>query len=131
MSGLIFQWPPRGWFSRRLLACFMVSIAVHGFVFILFQVSERDRVTSPVVEKEVTFLSSEVPGHQALLVLVEAETPMAALAHPLLPAQEEMRPAIQKSVLSGPEPLAAPRDPDAWSATPLGWGSASGKGGSR
>jgi hypothetical protein len=130
-SGLIFQWPARQWFSWRFLAFLGISSGVHGLAFLLFQVVERDRVTSPAREKEVTFLSWEVPGHQALLAAVEAETPTAVLSHPLLPADAELR-APWRSVLPARNtPLVQPRDPDAWRGGP-GWlGGAREAGGAR
>jgi hypothetical protein len=112
VAGLIFEWPSREWFSLRLLACLGFSAGVHGLAFLLFQVVERDQVTSPAREKEVAFLSGEVPGHQALLALVEAETPMAALSHPLLPVEPELRRPLRSVVPVRSLPLAIPRNPD-------------------
>lgn len=130
-GGLIFEWPARQWFSWRFIAFLGISSGVHVLAFLLFQVVERDRVTSPVREKEVTFLSWEVPGHQALLSAVEAETPTAVLSHPLLPVDAELR-APRRSVLPALNtPLAQPQDPDLGRGVP-GWlGGAPGMGGAR
>jgi hypothetical protein len=119
-SGLIFSWPARRWFSWRFLAFFGISSAVHGVVFMLFQVVEKDRVTSPAREKEITFLSWEVPGHQALLAAVEAETPTAVLSHPLLPAGGELRTPMPSVLPERNTPLLQPRHPDTVRGVP-GW----------
>jgi hypothetical protein len=119
VAGLIFEWPAREWFSWRLLGFLGVSVGIHGLAFLLFQVVERDRASHPAVEKEVTFLSWEVPGHQALLSQVEAESPMALLSHPLLPAEAELRPRLRSVVPERELKLAVPRDPDSGVGAPV------------
>jgi hypothetical protein len=119
MAGLIFDWPLREWFSWRLLAFVGVSIGIHGLAFVLFQVVERDRATHPALEKEVVFLSWEVPGHQALLSQVEAESPTALLSHPLLPTEPELRPRLRSVVPARTPKLAVPQDPDSGGNGPV------------
>lgn len=131
VAGLTFQWTTGGWFSWRLFSCLGVSAGVHALAFLLVQVVERDHASSPAWEKEVTFLSWDVPSHQALLSVVEAESPTGTLEHPLLSAESELTVPLPRLAPQRLLKLAEPRDPDAWHGTPVWLGGGSVKEGGR
>jgi hypothetical protein len=87
--GLTFLWqPPQRWYKSRLLRFLLVSVLVHILAFLLFQVVTEEKVTAPNRERELQMLSADLPEHQALLEAVEAEVPLAALSHQLLPSED-------------------------------------------
>jgi hypothetical protein len=85
---LTFSWPKTEWSSSALPKLVLVSGLVHSLAFVLLQVVPKEKVTAPEREREIEFLSAELPEHQALLAAVEAESPVAALSHQLLSADD-------------------------------------------
>jgi hypothetical protein len=89
---------------------------VHSLAFVLLQVVPKEKATAPEREREIELLSAEIPEHQALLAAVEAESPLAALSHQLLPVEDLLsRPRLPASSQSrtphlhpnfgGPQPV--------------------------
>jgi hypothetical protein len=88
-QGLTFLWPSsERWYKSRLLRFLLISILGHVLAFLLFQIVTQEKVTAPNREQELQLLSADLPEHQALLEAVEAEVPLAALSHRLLPSEE-------------------------------------------
>ncbi len=85
-AGLTFSWTPPRWFCPRLSATLGVSVLVHLLIFFLFLVLGPEHLTSPPPAPEISLLSPDVPEHQALLESLRSESPIAALAHQLLPS---------------------------------------------
>ncbi len=81
---LSFDWRRSKWFKDPLSRFLLVSALGHLLIFMLFQVVSTEKVTAPDREREMQFLSAEIPEHKVLLDAVEAETPLAALSHQLL-----------------------------------------------
>lgn len=88
---LSFDWErTERWHQSRLLRFFATSVLAHLLVFQLFQIVTQEKVTAPERERELQLLSSEHPEHRTLLQAVEAEAPLAALSHQLLPSSEAL-----------------------------------------
>ena len=85
---LTFSWPKTRWSATPLPGLILLSALVHSLAFVLLQVVPKEKVTAPEREREVELLSAELPEHQALLAAVEAESPVAALSHQLLPVED-------------------------------------------
>lgn len=110
-DALTFAWPIRRWFQGKLLLFFGVSALLHGSLFLLFQVVHREKVTAPERERELQILSRDIPEHRILLEAVEAEVPLGALSHQLLPVDELLQKA-QHFDFVGVE--AQPKQPERW-----------------
>ncbi|MEI8233868.1 MAG: hypothetical protein WCH57_04190 [Verrucomicrobiota bacterium] len=74
---LTFRWPERT-SSLLLPALFLLSVAVHGLAFYLFQVVYPPSVASPPPPAQVTLLTPDTPRGAALLRWVEAQDPATA-----------------------------------------------------
>lgn len=115
-TALTFLWPRRvRWYHSRLLRFVLVSVLGHLLAFILFQIVNPETVTAPGRERELQLLSSDLPDHQALLQAVEAEVPLAALAHQLLPPDGLLQGAYRSAFL---ESHISPKAPPRWSPAP-------------
>ena len=105
---LTFSWPKTRWSRTPLPGLILLSALVHGLAFLLLQVVPKEKVTAPERERDIELLSPEIPEHQALLAAVEAESPVAALSHQLLPVEDllarSQRPAPPQSRTSPVEP---------------------------
>ena len=89
---LTFLWQvPERWYKSRLLRFLLVSILGHALAFLLFQIVTPEKVTAPDREQELQLLSADLPEHQSLLEAVEAEVPLAALSHQLLPSEDLLK----------------------------------------
>jgi len=110
---LTFDWPIHHWFRSKIPLFFFVSALLHGCAFLLFQVVNREKVTAPDRERELQLLSAEIPEHRALLESVEAEVPLGALSHHLLPVEDLLgipyRSAFSISKVE-------PKEPDRWNS---------------
>lgn len=84
---LSFEWGVSKWFKDPLFRFLLVSALTHLLIFMLLQVVSTEKVTAPDREREMQFLSSEILEHKALLDAVEAEMPLKALSHQLLPVE--------------------------------------------
>lgn len=106
---LTFSWPKTRWSGTPLPGLILLSALVHGLAFLLLQVVPKEKVTAPERERDIELLSPEIPAHQALLAAVEAESPVAALSHQLLPVEDllsrSQRPAPPQSRTSPVEPV--------------------------
>ena len=103
---LTFSWPKTRWSSTPLPGLILLSAFVHSLAFVLLQVVPKEKVTAPEREREIELLSAEIPGHQALLAAVEAESPVGALSHQLLPVEDLLsRPRQPPSLQSRTPPL--------------------------
>ena len=102
---LSFDWAGSKWFKDPLFRFLLVSALSHLLIFMLLQVVSTEKVTAPDREREMQFLSSEVPEHKALLDAIEAETPLGALSHQLLPVDSLLvRPYASAFMDSKPAP---------------------------
>jgi hypothetical protein len=111
---LTFSWPKTRWNGTPLLGLILLSALVHSLAFVLLQVVPREKATAPEREREIELLSAEIPEHQALLAAVEAESPLAALSHQLLPVEDLLsRPRLPASWQSRTPPLS----PELWRPT--------------
>ena len=108
---LSFDWRIARWFTDPLFRFLLVSALCHLLVFMLLQVVSTEKVTAPDREREMQFLSTEIPEHKALLDAVEAETPLAALSHQLL-SVESLLSRPYASALMDSKP--APREATLW-----------------
>lgn len=114
---LTFLWQrPERWFQSRLLRFILVSLLGHLLAFLLFQIVTDEKVTAPDRERELQLLSNDLPEHQALLQLVEAEVPIAALSHQLL-APETLLERSYRSAFT--ESRVTPREPARWKPEPI------------
>jgi len=105
---LTFNWQRSRWFKDPLLPLLLVSALGHLLLFMLLQVVSTEKVTAPDREREMQFLSAEISEHKALLDAVEAETPLAALSHQLLPVESLLsRPYASPFIDSKPAPREA------------------------
>lgn len=59
---------------------------VHLLIFFLFLVLGPEHLTSPPPAPEISILSPDIPEHHALLESLLSESPIASLAHQLLPS---------------------------------------------
>lgn len=109
--GLTFSWPKTRWTENGLAGLVMVSALIHSLAFFLLQVVPKEKVTAPEREREIEFLSGEIPEHQALLAAVEAESPVAALSHQLLPADDLLARSRQPAP---PQATTLPLEPGLW-----------------
>ncbi len=108
---LSFDWRRSRWFRDPLFRFLLVSALGHLLIFMLLQVVSTEKVTAPDREREMQFLSAEIPEHKALLDAVESETPLAALSHQLLPVGNLLsRPYTSAFMDSKP----APKDVALW-----------------
>lgn len=111
---LTFSWPKTRWNRTPLPGLVLLSALVHSLAFVLLQVVPKEKATAPEREREIELLSAEIPEHQALLAAVEAESPLAALSHQLLPVEDLLsRPRLPASSQSRTPPLA----PELWRPT--------------
>lgn len=124
---LTFSWPKTEWSGSALPKLVLVSGFIHSLAFILLQVVPKEKVTAPEREREIEFLSAEIPEHQALLAAVEAESPVAALSHQLLSVDDllshsrnpasphgrilPLEPALWKPATSSITPIIPPPTP--------------------
>ena len=108
---LTFLWQhPERWYKSRLLRFVLVSVLGHFLAFLLFQIVTPENVTAPDRERELQILSHDLPEHQALLQALEAEVPLAALSHQLLPPDHLLeRPYRSAFAQSRVQPVDAPR----------------------
>jgi hypothetical protein len=110
-SMLTFSWPKTRWNRTPLPGLILLSALVHGLAFVLLQVVPKEKATAPEREREIELLSADIPEHQALLAAVEAESPLAALSHQLLPVEDLLsRPKLPASSQSHTPPL----EPQLW-----------------
>lgn len=110
---LTFDWPVHHWFRSKIPLFFFVSALLHGCAFLLFQVVNREKVTAPDRERELQLLSADIPEHRALLESVEAEVPLGALSHHLLPVEDLLRiPYRSAFSISKVEP----KEPERWNS---------------
>jgi len=110
---LTFDWPAHHWLRSKIPLFFCASALLHGCVFLLFQVVNREKVTAPDRERELQLLSGEIPEHRALLESVEAEVPLGALSHQLLPVEDLLRRPYRSAFsISKVEP----KEPERWSS---------------
>ena len=111
---LTFSWPKMRWNGTALPGLILLSALVHSLAFVLLQVVPKEKATAPEREREIELLSAEIPEHQALLAAVEAESPLAALSHQLLPVEDLLsRPRLPASSQSRTTPLV----PQIWRPT--------------
>jgi hypothetical protein len=108
---LTFSWQNTRWNHNSLPSLLLLSTFVHGLAFVLLQVVPKEKVTAPEREREIELLSSEIPEHQALLAAVEADSPVAALSHQLLPVEELLSQAGRPASLQSRTP---PLEPHLW-----------------
>lgn len=108
---LTFSWTKTRWTGNGLPGLLLVSAFVHSLAFFLLQVVPREKATAPEREREIELLSGEIPEHQALLAAVEAESPVAALSHQLLPADDLLARSRQPAP---PQARTAPLEPGLW-----------------
>ena len=106
---LTFSWPKPRWNSTRLPGLLLLSALVHSLAFVLLQVVPKEKVTAPEREREIQLLSAEIPEHQSLLAAVEAESPLAALSHSLLPVEDLLTRPLQPAYLQNRTPPIEPR----------------------
>ena len=108
---LTFSWQKTRWTGNGLPSLILVSAFIHSLAFVLLQVVPKEKVTAPEREREIEFLSGEIPEHQALLAAVEAESPVAALSHQLLPAGDLLTRSGQPAP---PQAPTLPLEPGLW-----------------
>ena len=110
---LTFDWPTHHWLRSKIPLFFFVSALLHGGAFLLFQVVNQEKVTAPDRERELQLLSADIPEHRALLESVEAEVPLGALSHHLLPVEDLLgipyRSAFSISKVE-------PKEPERWNS---------------
>jgi hypothetical protein len=106
---LTFSWQKTRWSSTRLPGLFLLSALVHGLAFLAVQVVPKEKVTAPEREREIELLSGELPEHQSLLATVEAESPVAALSHRLLPVEDLLSQPRRPASLQTQTPPLEPR----------------------
>jgi hypothetical protein len=105
---LTFSWPKTEWNRSALPGFILLSAFVHSLAFVLLQVVPKEKATAPQREREIELLSWEVPEHQALLAAVEADSPVAALSHQLLPVADLLARTIHPASLQPKAPLLEP-----------------------
>lgn len=112
---LTFSWSKSRWSNSALPGLVVVSALVHSLAFFLLQVVPKEKVTAPEREREIELLSEEIPEHRALLAAVSAESPLAALSHQLLPADDLLRSSGRPPSTTG---RASALEPRPWKTTP-------------
>ncbi len=113
-SMLTFSWPKTRWNHTSLPGLLVLSALVHSLAFLLLQVVPKEKATAPEREREIELLNPDIPEHQALLAAVDAESPLAALSHQLLPVEDLLsRTQLPASSQSRTPPLA----PQLWKPT--------------
>jgi hypothetical protein len=118
----VYREPPVSWL---LLGFFVLSVLVHGFAFLLFQVVYPQRVTIPPPSMQVALLTPSSPENQAILRWISAEDPALATAGsvatppalseiPFKPSFTALRtpprtlPALEEKPVAPPSPIALP-----------------------
>ena len=110
---LVFRWPQRT-SSLLLPLLFILSVAVHGVAFYIFQVQYPPTIVSAPPPAQVTLLTGETPQGAALLKWIETRDPATAagVVRAAAPPLEELRyePSYAKAQTQPlePEPDLAP-----------------------